>query len=135
VTFDNPSTFQEQKMSSSEVPSKEAIRSDLQRRLESVRQRLKEFDALREESRALEAALAALGGDSSSSAEPDSPVLKQERRRATREEVQARRDKVAEMLAENPDLSINDVAEAVDVSYQSAANDIRLIQESGQSLQ
>jgi hypothetical protein len=122
-------------MSSSEIPSKEAIRSDLQRRLESVRKQLKEFDALREESRALEAALAALGGDSSSSAEPDPPVLKQERRRATREEVQARRNRVAEMLAENPDLSINDVAEAVDVSYQSAANDIRLIQESGQSLQ
>ena len=55
------------------------------------------------------------------------------KKRATKEEVQARRAKVAEMLAEDPNVSINDVADATGITYQSAANDIRLVREAGHS--
>ena len=120
-------------MSSSEIPSKEAIRDDLQRRLASVHKQLEQYEALREECRALEAALAALEGKGAAPRSGiESPPPKGVKTRATKEEVQARRARVAEMLAEDPEVSINDVADAVGVSYQSAANDIRLVRESGQ---
>lgn len=121
-------------MSPSEIPSKATIRTDLQRRLESVTEQMREFDDLRIEKRELEAAIAALGGGVPTDEGNDVSRDKPKRKRGTRAQVEARRDSIARMLSEDSSLSIAEVAEAVDVSYQTAANDIKLLRESGHPL-